>query len=180
MKKFLVAALAVSSLALLSACATPTPYQPAVATSGSHTGYTDTRIEEGRYRLTFAGNDVTPRETVETYLLYHAADLTLQSGYDWFEIVKRDTDAKTRTMTTYDDPFMDSVSWRFYRHSRWGAWGFGMNDWDRESFEFTRYEASAEILMHKGTKPESQVNAYDAKSVKDSLESKVTRPAPAK
>ncbi len=177
MKKIVVTALAVATLGLLSACATPTPYGPATGTSSYRPGYTDTRIEEGRYRLSFAGNDLTPRETVENYLLYHAAELTLANGYDWFEIVTRGTDEKKRTVSTYNDPFMDSLSWRFYRGSRWGAWGmWGMDDWNRESFEYTRYEASAEIVMHKGTKPEGQNNAYDARSVKDSLESKVVRP----
>lgn len=177
MKKYIVTAFAVSALAALSGCATPTPYQPADMASGYHWGYSDTRIEDGRYRLSFSGNDSTPRETVETYMLYHAAELTLASGYDWFEIVHRDTDSKTRTVTDFDDPFMSSVSWRFYRGSRWGAWGlgFGMDDWQRDSYQFTRYEASAEILMHKGAKAE-QPNAYDARQVKANLESKVVRP----
>lgn len=178
MKKYIVTAFAVSALAALSGCATPTPYQPASTASGYHWGYSDTRIEEGRYRLGFSGNDLTPRETVENYMLYHAAEVTLANGYDWFEIVHRDTDTKTRTVTTLNDPFMSSVSWRFYRGSRWSAWGmgFGMDDWDRDSFQYTRYEASAEILMHKGPKSD-QPNAYDAREVKASLESKVVRPA---
>lgn len=177
MKKYIVTALAVSALAVLSGCATPTPYQPASTTSGYHWGYGDTRIEEGRYRLSFSGNDMTPRETVENYMLYHAAELTLANNYDWFEIVHRDTDAKTRTITTYNDPFMNNVSWRFYRGSRWSAWGFGFgsDDWDRDSYQYTRYEATAEILMHRGAKAE-QPNAYDARQVKANLESKVVRP----
>ncbi len=170
MKKIIIAGLAVSALALLSACTTPTPYQPVAGTSAYHVGYSDTRIEDGRYRISFAGNDATTRETVENYMLYHAAELTLNSGYDWFEIVKRATDSTTRT-TTYDDP----IAYRFYGRGRWGAWGFGDN-WNSDSFEYTRYEASAEILMHKGAKPEGQADAYDARSVKQNLEPKVVHP----
>lgn len=158
MKKVILAAAAVSMLGLLAACATPTPYQPATGTSSYRPGYSDTRIEEGRYRLSFAGNDLTSRETVENYMLYRAAELTLADGYDWFEIVNRDTGQKTRTVTTYDDPFYGSMSWRFYRGGRWGRWGYfyGMDDWSRESYQYTRYEATAEIILHKGQKPEGQ------------------------
>lgn len=181
MKKIIATAVAVTALSLLAGCATPTPYQPATGTSRYRPGYTDFRLEEGRYRLNFAGNDLTSRETVENYMLYRAAELTLADGYDWFEIVTRDTDEKTRVVTTYTDPFMrGGMSWRFYRGSRWGAWGYyGMRDWDRESYQYTRYEASAEILMHKGRKPDGQGNAYDARSVRTSLEGKIVRPAPA-
>lgn len=48
---------------MLAACAKPTPYQPAVDRSG---GYGETLIEPGRWRVTFTGNSVTPREEVET------------------------------------------------------------------------------------------------------------------
>jgi hypothetical protein len=34
--------------------------------------------------------------------------------------------------------------------------------------------------MHKGAKPEGNANAYDARSVKSSLESRIVRPAQAK
>lgn len=178
MKKIIGAIAAVAALGILAGCATPTPYQAATSSASYHTGYTDTRIEDGRYRISFAGNDSTPRETVETYLLYHAADLTLSNGYDWFEVVHRATDEKTRTVNAFDDPFMGGMSWRFYGRGRWSAWSaWDMNDMDRDTFQYSRYEAIAEILMHKGTKPESQANAYDARSVKANLESKIVRPA---
>lgn len=171
MKKLTLAAFA-ASMALLSACATPTPYGPALTTSSYNPGYSDTKLEDGRYRITFAGNDLTRRETVENYLLYRAAELTLDAGCDWFEIVNRGTDQKTRTVY---DPMMDNFSWRFYRGSRWSAWGFGWDDMDREAIQYTRYEATAEIVMHKGDKPDTP-NAYDARSVKANLESQIVRP----
>ena len=54
-------------------------------------GYSEQRIEENRYRVSFAGNSATSRQTVEDYLLYRAAELTVQTGHDWFEVVDRDT-----------------------------------------------------------------------------------------
>ncbi len=54
--------------------------------------------------MTFAGNTLTSRETVERYLLYRAAELTVQSGFDTFEVVDRQTDRDRRTYVDRD-PF---------------------------------------------------------------------------
>lgn len=176
---FAFAATVAATVLALSGCATPTLYQASTGSpsDGYHPGYSDTKLEDNRYRIVFAGNDATSRETVENYLLYHAADLTLQNGYDWFEVVKRSDDAKTRQVTTYDDPFWGGMSWRYYRRG-WGLWG-RMDDFDADTMQFTRYEAGAEIIMHKGTKPDAG-NAYDARQVKANLESKVVRPGASK
>ncbi len=176
---FAFAATAVLAMGL-SGCATPTPYQASTGpvADAYHPGYSDTKLEDNRYRITFAGNDSTSREMVENYLLYHAADLTLQSGYDWFEVIKRASDEKTRSITSYDgDPFFGGMSWRYYRRG-WGVWG-RMDDFDADTMNFTRYEATAEIILHKGAKSDA-ANAYDARQVKSNLESKVMRPATAK
>ena len=86
----LVAALA------LSACATAvgTDYGPAASAKGY--GYTDTRIEADRYRIVFAGDGATPRETVEDYALLRAADLAIAGGYDWFRVISRDVSEERR------------------------------------------------------------------------------------
>ena len=173
--------IAAAGLTLLSACATPTPYQPADPTRSTATrsapGYAETRLEDNRYRLGFAGNDITSRDTVENYMLYRAAELTLDAGYDWFEIVNRGTDEKTHTVTTMQDPFMSGMSWRFYRGSRWSAWGaWGDPFDDRESVQYTRYEATAEIVLHTGQKPDGDSNAYDARAVRGNLDSRIVRP----
>ncbi len=175
--KTIAFAFAAAAVLALSGCATPTPYQASTGpvADSAHPGYSDTKLEDNRYRITFAGNDVTSREMVENDLLYHAADLTLQNGYDWFEVVKRASDEKTRQVTTYDDPFWGGMSWRFYRRG-WGMWGAPV---DADTMDFTRYEASAEIILHKGTKSDAP-NAYDARQIKANLESKVMRPPAAK
>ena len=83
--------------AVLAACATATPYQP--ATDGY--GYAEQRIENNRFRIVFNGNSETPRQTVETYLLYRAAELTLQSGYDYFVFASDSTDSSTRYLQSF-------------------------------------------------------------------------------
>ncbi|HVY89226.1 MAG TPA: hypothetical protein VG942_10185, partial [Hyphomonadaceae bacterium] len=92
----IAAALAAGALAL-AACATPTPYQPLGAETGVSGGYSSQRIASDRYRVRFSGNNLTSRQTVENYLLYRAAELTAQEGYDWFAMNDRDTERKSHT-----------------------------------------------------------------------------------
>ena len=80
MKRLVLTALA--GAALLSGCATPTPYQPLGAPTGVRGGFTDQQIERNRFRVTFAGNQFTSRQRVENYLLYRAAELTTERGFD--------------------------------------------------------------------------------------------------
>jgi hypothetical protein len=72
-----LAAASIATLGLAACEMAPTPYQPATA---SAPGYSEMRIENDRYRVSFSGNSSTPRDVVETYMLYRAAELTLQSG----------------------------------------------------------------------------------------------------
>ena len=91
-------ALLVGAAALLTACATATPYQPAAKAGAS--GYTTTQIESNRFNISFAGNSLTDRETVETYLLYRAAELAVNNGYDYFTVAEKETDKSTRVVST--------------------------------------------------------------------------------
>lgn len=79
--------------ALLTACATQSKYVPAEK-RGAY-GYTDTQLTERRYRITFTGNSLTPKETVQDFMLLRAAEVTLENGYDWFRPVTRETERKS-------------------------------------------------------------------------------------
>jgi hypothetical protein len=161
--------------ALLAACATETAYGPRDA---SGYGYTETRIEPNRFRVAFSGNSLTDQETVETYLLYRAAELTLQQGYDWFEIVDRDTEASRRVVGTgpypgfYGSPF----SYRYY-HPVYGWYPWYDPFWNDVSYrEVTRYEADAEVFMGRGEKSDSP-RAYDAREVQANLGTQIQYPS---
>src|SRR3954464_15102294 len=101
-KKSAAVLIALSMSLGLAACETATPYQPNIPGQATHGGYSESRLEANRWRVTFTGNTMTSRETVEGYLLYRAAELTLQAGDDWFEIVDRNTDRHSRTYVEPD------------------------------------------------------------------------------
>jgi hypothetical protein len=84
MKKLLIGA---AALSLLTACATPTSYMAAPGPRA--VGFSDYRIETGRYRITFRGGPGAPPDQVANYALLRAAEVSLRDGYDWFRIVDK-------------------------------------------------------------------------------------------
>ena len=166
-----------AALSMVAACASPTPYQ---AADGSSRGYAEQQIETNRFRLSFEGNSLTNRETVETYLLYRAAELTVEQGYDYFTVVTRATDEDTRvTSSGWRSSYYSAFPVRYtYYHPRWGWHGWRDPFWDDVSYrETTRYEASAEIFLGRGTKPDDP-NAFDARDVIANLADEIVRPEP--
>jgi hypothetical protein len=154
--------LVVALALLLAACAgKPTRYQ---AAQGGF-GYSEQQTEENRYRVSFAGNSATSRQTVEDYLLYRAAELTVQTGHDWFQVVDRNT---------------------VQEYSGYGgspSFGLGVGSGSDVGVGLSvpmfggggsgRYSADMDILVQDGEKPQGDPDAYDAFSVISRLQPKV-------
>ena len=161
----------------LSACETATPYQPLRSGAQASGGFTDQRLDQNHFRVTFQGNTVTPRETVESYLLYRAAELTVSQGFDWFETTDRHTE---RDRQTYIDPLYGpgpygyGFWWRAWGGYGWGAWGPYWGDATVETVQ--KFQASAEIVMQHGPKPVTDPKALDAREVLANLAPKIQRP----
>lgn len=155
----------------LSGCETigPTPYQPATA---SAPGYSEMRIENDRYRVSFQGNSSTSRDVVETYMLYRAAELTLQSGYDNFTVAHRDTNKDVR-IRSYGGYYGGFWGYPYYPYWRGGWWGDPY--WGPSYSTSTSYDGAIEILMGRGAKGEDP-ETFDAREVVQNLGSMIGRP----
>lgn len=185
--KAITLAAALVATAGLTACATATPYQPNVRGQAVSGGFSDVRVEANRFQVKFAGNSLTSRETVERYLLYRAAELTVAEGGDWFSLVERQTDRKTRTYIDPDPmtPFGRYGYWRPYWRYYGSSWGWRAWDpWYGDPFWADRmdvrtvekFEASAEIVIGRGPKPEADPRAFDAREVMANLGPTIVRP----
>lgn len=185
-----------ASIAALSACATSTPYQQA-SKPGAFDGFSQQLIENDRARVSFAGNSLTDRDTVENYLIYRAAELAVERGYETFTLTERDTEEKTRLSGTGSSGFYDpyfrysffrpGFGWsrgsRFSsfggRFGRFGGRGFrggfgGFNN----SFhvrEITKYRATAEVKFDRFARPGSD-NSFNAREVLQNLGPTITYP----
>ncbi len=78
-------------------CSCATPYQK-LTFSG---GYTDKKIQDNVFRVTFKGNAVTKPEQVADFALLRSAEIAIANGYNYFVIA----DGGVRTdNTTYTTP----------------------------------------------------------------------------
>ena len=145
----------------LTACATPQPtlYQPA---SGPHgVGYSEYRIEPGRYRITFRGGPGAPPDQVADYALLRAADLAIADGYDWFRVSERfmagEPDRSPRVSLGFGG---GNYGW----HSG-GSVGVGTSF---STGAGPTIASTLEVVMGKGPKPPG-ADVYDAHGVRNAV-----------
>lgn len=147
--------LALISLAALTlaACATPTVYGP--VTKPGSVGFSEYRIQNNRYRVTFQGGNGAPRAQVEDYALLRGAEIAVRDGYDWFRVLGRsgEVSAGRGPQLSIGGGSMD--------YGRRSSVGVGLGT----SFDLSggpRTSATIEIMLGKGQRPEE---AYDARDV---------------
>lgn len=173
---------AAASLALgLGACQSVTPYQPRVA--GARVGgYSEERIDAGHWKVRFSGNRATSRETVERYLVYRAAEITLAQGQEWFVMNEAATEQRTRyrlarsSIDSHPDSGADTVGPPGWRYDSGGE--ARRPDQSRERYdvlETNRYVATADVTIGSGQRPQTPF-ARDARAVIAELGPKVSRP----
>ncbi|MBI3508417.1 MAG: hypothetical protein HY069_02115 [Chlamydiia bacterium] len=52
-------------------------------------GYSDYRVGENRFVVSFHANEFTPQEKVMEYVLKRASDLTVKNGWSYFSIIEQ-------------------------------------------------------------------------------------------
>ncbi len=82
--KYLVPAILALSL---GACATSVPYGPAASENAK--GYSVQPIENNRFRVSYKDNNV---ELARSRALRRAAEVTIENGGDWFQVVNAYSD----------------------------------------------------------------------------------------
>lgn len=147
---------------LLAACATAVGTGFAPAGKNGY-GYSETRIEEGRYRITFAGDGATPVETVEDYALLRAADLALEGGYDWFRVIGRGVEE--------DEKGGVGIGAGLGGGGRNVGGGVSGNLGNIGARKF--YTARLEVIFGKGDKPADVQNIYDARSLAETIRARL-------
>jgi hypothetical protein len=145
----------------LTACATPQPTLYQAAAGPRSVGYSEYRIEPGRYRITFRGGPGAPPNQVADYALLRAADLAIADGYDWFRVSERfmagEPDRSPRVSLGFGG---GNYGW----HSG-ASVGLGT------SFSTgggPSIASTLEVVMGKGPKP-AGADVYDARGVRSSM-----------
>jgi hypothetical protein len=153
--------------------------------------FTQQQRGQGRFHLVLSGRHFTSREAVENYLAWRAAELTAERGFFWFSFVerrgtgdmlpvpRRDPDgmrysfrlAFFRPVWRYQTSAAPSVwkSWNPFSGSRFWAEGL-------DASTITRFEVSADIVLHKGQLEDDNPLSFDAGAVSDYLINQVQPP----
>ncbi len=145
-----------------------------------------------RLHLTVTGHKFTARADVEKYLAYRAAELTLEQKGSWFTFAE--TRAKGDTVPV---PKRDATGprysfrmeywrpvWRYKTagNSAWTSWspfsGAAFFADGKDSKTISDFEASADIVVHKGQMDDTQPLAFEAGAVSDLLINQVSPPQP--
>lgn len=156
MKRTLIIAAAALSLA---ACATPTTYAPQSGPRAS-VGFSDQRIETGRYRVTFTGGPGAPMAQVADYALLRAAEVSLRDGYDWFRVVER-RDQRVGGGRYGNGPRVNLGI------GSGGGWRSGVRVGVGTSFDLSggpAFSRTLEVLAGRGERPRDR-DVYDARDI---------------
>ena len=163
-----------STIILLSACASKPDYRP--ATNGS-VGYSEQKITNDRYRVEFKIKSNSVADASD-YALLRSAQLTKEQGYDWFVVTSKETFVESTKM----EP-ASSIGVSQGRQTVKHCGLLGCETYQRPS---TQMEASIavgsqnerkevhsvlDVRMGKGMKPND--DSYNAQDVIDNLSSKI-------
>ncbi|RZJ28723.1 MAG: hypothetical protein EON85_08410 [Brevundimonas sp.] len=149
----------------LSACASLAPYSAQTGPRGQ--GYSEQRIENNRFRVTY--NGVGAPGPVADYALLRAAELTTSQGYDWFEVTQRWIDGRPDSAGGVRPSVGIGYGGGSYRGGgqRFSTSGVGVG----VGLNFSGpspTSTSLEVVMGRGAKPD-RPEAYDARGVQDAL-----------
>ena len=164
MKRLTFSLIAVSALAL-SACASLAPYGPQQSARGQ--GFSEQQIETNRFRVTY--NGVGAVGPVADRALFRAAQLTVDQGYDWFEVTQRWIDGRPDSAGGVRPSV--SIGAGSGRYGGWSTSGVGVGlGFDLSGPQPT--STTLEIVMGRGAKPD-RPDAYDARRVQDAIRNRL-------
>jgi hypothetical protein len=150
------------SAAVLTACTTtPTLYAPQTAPSGA--GYSEYRLEDGRYRVTFRGNPGAPVNQVSDYVLLRSAELALRDGYDWFRVADRVTQETGSGGGSSLSVGAGGSNYDYGHHGHGSSVGLGVGT----TFNLgpkPAVSSSMEVVFGRGQPPRG-ADVYDARSI---------------
>jgi hypothetical protein len=141
---------------LMSACATP------YGKYGLLGGFRDSRIDENTFSISVDTNGFTSQQTTSMQALYRAAELTVQSGFDFFVIAGGGSNPSSMMMampgaTTSNTTLRASGSYGYATTTTTAAPTMYM--------PMIFPNATLVIKAYRGDRPADLPGAYDARSV---------------
>ena len=147
-------------------CGCATPYQKIGFTGG----YTDTKIQDDVFKVTFKGNAKLERDRAEDYGLLRCAEVTLENNYNYFVVVDAKSDSKRGAFTTPQSSYSSgSVNVHSYGNYASGSYSGNTQYYGGQTFMYDKPRVTFTIKCYK-EKPELEnVFVYDAEQVKTNV-----------
>lgn len=164
-----LALISIITISLLAACASQSDYH---AADGRGYGYTEQQLSSDQYRVSFRSRGDDTGLAMD-YAMLRASELTMEQGYDWFDIASRDT-LVDRERVNSGVPAGTGVSYttvqdcglltcRTYQRPN-QSYHTGMHLGDERS----DVEVIMEIRLGNGIRPTGE-QSYDAREVYENL-----------
>lgn len=149
-------------LVLLSGCATA--YQPK-SFSG---GYSETRLGENIFQVSFRGNGYTSRERAADFNLLRSAEVTLENGFRYFVIVDSQ---KHSDVGAYTTPSTSYTTGSAYGSGNYAYGSATTTTYGGQTYFISKPSATNMILCFK-EKPAMDALVLDAEFVAKSIKDK--------
>ena len=156
----------------VNGCAGPTQYHPSL----EGTGYSDYKISEDRYRVSYTANSLTNRKKVTQYLIYRAAQIALESKKENFVVL--DQSDQHFSLPDYAQGGETYRHHYFEHHHLWfGDDMVATEELSTPTLEpLARYTASIDIMLYSQGEPPAEGKAYNAREVIEVLGNTIVRP----
>lgn len=159
MKKWFIA---LSMIFLISGCASK--YKK----MGFGGGYSETRLDNNVFTVTFRGNGHTSRERVSDFNLLRSAELSLQNGFKYFIIINSE---KHNNHITYTTPINSTIHYSGFTYgNRYNATAYATTTGGK-TYNITRPSSINTIVCFK-EKPNFNGVIYNAKYISQSIKNK--------
>lgn len=154
----------------LTACASQSAYRP--AEDAHDHGYYSQAVGNGKYVAGYNGSSTMSENLVKDYALFHAAELTMQQGKDWFRVVERESRSVEKP-----GPALTRHQTDYVVQQRCGLLGCSSNvrpvmhttvGVDAANGR-TVWSSRLEIVMGTGPKPADGGSYYDADTLLETL-----------
>lgn len=160
------------ALLFISGCAGSTSFHPRL----EGTGYSDYKVAEDHYQVSYTANSLTNRNKVAQYLIYRAAQIALESNREYFVVLGHDDQD-----IGLPDYARSSQTYRHHNFEHHHLW-FGDEGVSTEEFAtptlkpLARYTASIDIILYSEGDPPVEGKVYKAREVIDVLGNTVVHP----
>lgn len=165
----------------LQGCATTSPYHPA---DNRGYGYRETQLSDNQYRIDFKAWDIERGKAVN-YAMLRAAEFTLEKGFDWFEIVDRQSDTVQPRASSgagfslaqhrHVERNCGVMGCRTRMSEPYSSFGMGIEIGGRDRSEA---DILLEIIMGKGVRPDAK-RVYSASELVENLRKALAMEPPA-